>query len=156
MIGPSMTAHPWLEDEPPTWPRVVVAPELVIVHVEVTLSSESQLFADVARPGLAKGVFVETERRLAIGSRVGLLVSLPAGDVEGLGVVEWARDASDTLSPGVGIAFDGLAPEAQALIQEFCGLRAALVHTVADSADAGEETARDASGQEPGDGAPSR
>jgi Tfp pilus assembly protein PilZ len=136
MIGPSTTAHPWLEDEPPTWPRVVVAPELVIVHVEVTLSSESQLFAHVASPGSARGVFVETERRLATGSRVGLLLSLPAGDVEALGVVEWARDASETVSPGVGIAFDGLASGALALIQDFCRLRPPLQHQGCDTANA--------------------
>jgi Tfp pilus assembly protein PilZ len=73
-------------------------------------------------------VFIATYRRVDIGCRVAVSLSLPAGDVQVVGVVDWIRDACDGASPGVGIAFEDLSVEARAGIEAFSRLRAPLYH----------------------------
>jgi uncharacterized protein (TIGR02266 family) len=98
------------------------------LEFEVTTCSESQFFADLAGDVSRGGIFIATYQRVAIGSRVTLSLSFPTGDVDVVGVVEWIRDASEGVSPGVGIAFQALSPEARVGVEEFSRLRAPLYH----------------------------
>jgi uncharacterized protein (TIGR02266 family) len=94
----------------------------------VTTSSESQFFADLTGDVLRGGVFVETYQHVALGRRVAVSLSLPTGDLDVFGVVEWVRDACDGTGPGLGIAFEELSLDAGAAINAFCRLRAPLYH----------------------------
>jgi hypothetical protein len=126
MAGFPIAPKTWLDEEAPTWPGVAVARELVVLEVELTLSSKSQLVADPSGCEPAGGVFVQTDRRLAIGDRVGLLLSMPTGQVEALGVVKGTRGSEAGTGPGVEIAFEDVPFEAHARVAAFCRLRAPL------------------------------
>jgi hypothetical protein len=127
MAGFPIAPKKWLDEEDtPTWPGVAVARELVVLAVEVTLSSESRLVADPSGCAPAGGVFVQTDRRLAIGDRVGLLLSMPTGQVEALGVVKGIRAWEAGTSLGVEIAFEDMPSEAHARVAAFCRLRAPI------------------------------
>lgn len=115
----------WLDEAPTTpWhPRGRPA-----LRVEVNAASESQFFAGLTGDVLAGGVFVQTYRALSIGQRVEMVLVLPEGEVEACGVVQWRRDAGT--NPGFGVAFEPLAPSAQARITEFCRSRPPLYHDI--------------------------
>ncbi len=118
----------WLDEEDPTTPWRARA--RVAVRVEVTLASESQFFAGLSGDVSEGGIFVQTYRPLAVGDRVALVVALPAGDVEILGVVQWVRDADVNMSPGFGAAFERLSPGSLMRIEEFCRRRPPLYHDI--------------------------
>jgi len=124
MLASPIAPYAWLEDETPMWPRVAAPPDLVALDVEVTLSSESQFFADIADRGSVGGVFVQTDQRLAVGRRVGLLLSTPTGEVEALGVVQWTRAPAATTSAGLGVVLEPF--EAREQVEAFCRLRARI------------------------------
>jgi uncharacterized protein (TIGR02266 family) len=131
MVESAIARNGWLdedEDAPTTAPGSAHPGGRVVLSSEVTISSESQFFAGLTGDVLEGGVFIATYRRLDIGCRVAVSLSLPAGDLELLGVVEWIRDAYDGVSPGVGIGFEDLSVEARAGIEAFCRLRAPLYH----------------------------
>jgi uncharacterized protein (TIGR02266 family) len=100
----------------------------VPMEVEVSLQSDSQFFAGLARNVSRGGVFVATVRRLPIGSRVELKLMLPDGDMRARGTVDWLRDESSGAAPGLGIAFEGLDTEAAARVEHFCAMRDPLYH----------------------------
>lgn len=123
----------FVEEAPTTRSGMAFRAQRVVLSSEITTSSESQFFADLTGDVSEGGVFIATYRRVAIGSRVVVSLSLPAGDVELPGIVQWIRDACGEASPGLGVAFEHVSVEARAGIDEFCRLRAPLYHeSVAD------------------------
>lgn len=71
----------------------------------------------------AGGLFIESTDPLAVGTRIALEFSLPMQPAEWIrakGVVAWVCPKADqyTFSPGMGIRFDGMAPEVRARIQD--------------------------------------
>ncbi len=55
------------------------------------------------------GIFVETCRPLAVGSRIRLSIDTSAGHAEMRGTVRWVRDAGGSEGPaGMGVCFDDL------------------------------------------------
>ena len=100
----------------------------VAIETEVSLESDSQFFTGLTGNLSAGGVFVATYRHLPVGSSVVMNLSLPDGELRAKGTVRWSRDASSGASPGVGVAFDELAPGDAERIARFCELRAPLLH----------------------------
>jgi uncharacterized protein (TIGR02266 family) len=100
----------------------------VVLEFEVTTSSESQFFAGLNGDVSDGGIFIPTYQRVAVGTPATLSFSLPNGDFDVHGVVRWTRDASQGMTPGVGIAFEKLPFEARAALEAFCRLRAPLYH----------------------------
>jgi Tfp pilus assembly protein PilZ len=90
----------------------------------VTLSSETHFLTELAGRQPVAGIFIQTQLRLCVGRRVGLLLSMPSGEVEGLGVVRWTQPASASASGGVGVALEGLPPEGRDRVESFCRLQA--------------------------------
>jgi uncharacterized protein (TIGR02266 family) len=116
------------EDEAPTSPQHPLAPARILVEVEVTVMSESQFFSGITGDVSTGGIFVQTYRRFPIGTRLDVCLSLPTGEVEACGVVQWSRDSGSGMSPGVGIALEELTPSGRAQVEEFCRMRAPLYH----------------------------
>ncbi len=100
----------------------------VPIETEVTLESDSQFFTGLTGNLSTGGVFVATYRQLTIGCGVLMTLTLPDGELRVKGTVRWSRDTSSGASPGVGVAFDELAPGDAARIAHFCQLRAPLLH----------------------------
>lgn len=100
----------------------------VPIESDVTLESDSQFFTGLTGNLSTGGVFVATYRQLSIGCRVMMTLTLPDGELRVKGTVRWARDASSGASPGVGVAFEELAPGDASRIARFCELRAPLLH----------------------------
>ncbi len=107
-------------------PRVALA-------VEIDLASESHFFAGLSGDLSEGGVFVETYRAIPIGSAVELEFSLPNGSVSTRGSVRWHRDASESSSPGVGIAFEDLPTRERDVVHAFCKARAPLYYDVEEA-----------------------
>jgi len=57
-----------------------------------------------------------------------MTLSLPDGELRAKGTVRWSRDTSSGAAPGVGVAFDELAPADVERIARFCELRTPLLH----------------------------
>ncbi|HEX8793754.1 MAG TPA: TIGR02266 family protein [Polyangiaceae bacterium] len=100
----------------------------VPLETDVTLESDSQFFTGLTGNLSTGGVFVATYRQLPIGCGVVMTLTLPDGELRVKGTVRWSRDTSSGASPGVGVAFDELAPGDTARIARFCELRAPLLH----------------------------
>jgi len=98
------------------------------LEVEVSLGSESQFFNGMAKNMSSGGVFVATYRSLPAGSRLDLQISLPDGPLRVAGVVRWRREASNDVSPGLGIAFEDLDADALARVEQFCHWREPLYY----------------------------
>ncbi len=114
-------------DEAPTERR---ASERVSLDVEVTLTSDSQFFAGLTGDVSAGGLFVQTYKSYAVGSRLIVAFSLPTGEIRTPGVVRWVRTSTDGTPPGVGIAFETLVAADRASIEAFCRTRPPLYHDV--------------------------
>jgi uncharacterized protein (TIGR02266 family) len=106
------------------------ASERVALDVEVTLTSDSQFFAGLSGDMSEGGLFVQTYKRYAVGSRVLVSFALAGSEIRTPGVVRWVRLAGDGTPPGVGIAFEHLSGEEEATIEAFCRARAPLYHDV--------------------------
>jgi uncharacterized protein (TIGR02266 family) len=128
MAASAIARSEWSEEESPTKPQGAAATERVIIEVEVTISSESQFFAGLSGDVKQGGLFVQTYRHLAVGTRVALSLLLPTGEIAALGVVDWTRDANQSTSPGIGIIFEALPLEGRWRIEEFCRVRPPLYH----------------------------
>ena len=57
-----------------------------------------------------------------------MTLTLPDGELREKGTVRWSRDTSSGASPGLGVAFDELAPGDSDRIAKFCQMRAPLLH----------------------------
>jgi uncharacterized protein (TIGR02266 family) len=100
----------------------------VPIETDVSLESDSQFFTGLTGNLSAGGVFVATYRQLPVGCSVVMTLSLPDGELRAKGTVRWSRDTSSGAAPGVGVAFDELAPADAERIARFCELRAPLLH----------------------------
>jgi uncharacterized protein (TIGR02266 family) len=100
----------------------------VPLDTEITLESDSQFFSGLGGNLCAGGVFVATYRELPVGHPVAVTITLPDGEIVAKGFVRWRRDPSSGAAPGLGIAFDRVAPEDAQRIERFCAERAPLLH----------------------------
>jgi uncharacterized protein (TIGR02266 family) len=91
--------------------------ERVAIEVEVSLTSDSQFFAGLSGDISQGGLFAQTHRPVPLGSHVLLAIFLPTGDIVTRGIVRWARPASDSAPPGVGICFETLLSSERAAIE---------------------------------------
>jgi uncharacterized protein (TIGR02266 family) len=117
-----------VEGDRPTDPGNRRSAPRIAVETEISLGSDSQFFTGITGNLSTGGVFVATYRRLPVGSRVTLQLTLPQGEVVARGIVRWLREAAGEVSPGVGIAFEELEPSARSLIDAFCLERDPLYH----------------------------
>jgi uncharacterized protein (TIGR02266 family) len=101
------------------------------VDLEVSMSSEHNFYAGLAENISAGGIFVATHVVKPVGERLQLSLTLP-GDLslQCTGEVRWTRPYShtSTSSPGLGIRFLDLSPEAVALIERFVRNREPLLY----------------------------
>lgn len=102
--------------------------ERVALEVEVTLTSDSQFFAGLSGDVSEGGIFVQTYRSYAVGSRVLLAFSLPTGEIRTEGVICWVRPSAEGTLPGVGIGFENLPAAERRSIEAFCKARPPLYH----------------------------
>jgi uncharacterized protein (TIGR02266 family) len=100
----------------------------VPIETDVSLESDSQFFAGLTGNLSTGGVFVATYRQLPVGCTVVMTLTLPDGELRVKGTVRWSRDTSSGASPGLGVAFDELAPGDSDRIAKFCQMRAPLLH----------------------------
>jgi uncharacterized protein (TIGR02266 family) len=100
----------------------------VPIETDVSLESDSQFFTGLTGNLSSGGVFIATYRQLPVGCHVVMTLSLPDGELRAKGTVKWSRDQSSGAAPGVGVAFDELAPADAERITKFCELRAPLLH----------------------------
>jgi uncharacterized protein (TIGR02266 family) len=97
------------------------------IAVEITLTSEHQLFTALTGDISRGGVFVSTYRDVPLGSAVEMQFNLPTGTARARGIVRWMRAASGETRPGIGITFQDLQTEDRAVLEEFCKARAPLL-----------------------------
>ena len=100
------------------------------VELEVSVSSENNLYAGLAENLSAGGVFIATHKPQRVGSRIELSLRMPDSEEEFpiVGEVRWVRvynEHSDT-SPGFGVRFLSLPPGASAAIERFLAQREPL------------------------------
>lgn len=100
------------------------------LEVEVSLTSESQFYADIAGSVVEGGLFLATYQRRRVGTRLDIELSLPSGTVDVRGTVRWVREGREGVPPGVGIAFDELSETTRRAIDDFCTERAPLYYDV--------------------------
>lgn len=93
------------------------------LEVEVDFQDETTFYRGFSENISSGGVFIATYNLLEIGKRITLRLTLPSGAaVDVQGSVQWLRDVRDPssgVSPGFGVKFDDLSPEAEASISEF-------------------------------------
>lgn len=97
------------------------------VDLQVSVSSEHNLYAGLAENLSAGGLFIATHQLQKVGSKIELSLRMPdSEDVFQIhGEVRWVRlfnEQSDT-SPGLGVRFLELPPGAGAAIERFLGQR---------------------------------
>jgi uncharacterized protein (TIGR02266 family) len=101
------------------------------VDLEVSMSSEHNFYAGLAENISAGGIFVATHVVKPVGERLELSLVLP-GDLSMrcTGEVRWIRTYSEgsNTSPGLGIRFLDLSPDAVALIERFVRNREPLLY----------------------------
>lgn len=102
----------------------------VWVELEVSLGSEHNFYAGLAENLSAGGVFIATHQLQKVGSKIDLSLRVPdsAEVFELVGEVRWVRvyNVHSDTSPGLGIRFEALTPEATAAIHRFLGQREPL------------------------------
>lgn len=88
--------------------------------VRVDYSTVDELFSEFTRDINEGGLFIETEKPRPPGTEVSLHFSLPGSDrtVKTNGIVVRVSDGSDGATPGMGIEFEDLPPEARAHINQ--------------------------------------
>jgi uncharacterized protein (TIGR02266 family) len=94
--------------------------------IDLSLTSESQLYAGLSGDMSEGGVFIETYRSLPLGTMVELDIELPDETVTAIGTVRWIREPASGASAGVGVAFVIVSPAATAAIERFSRLRSPL------------------------------
>ncbi len=77
----------------------------VAFEAEVSIAGDAQFFTGRVVNVSTQGVFVATERRLALGSPVVMQIALPDGEVFAKGHVRWVREG------GMGIEFEAPLPQ---------------------------------------------
>ena len=104
-----------------------------LLQVDIGLLSHSHFYTGLSMDVSRGGVFVATFDPLPAGTQVTLFFMLPSGvHVEAPGTVRWTRQGTAHEPPGMGVAFEALAPPAHTAIAVFCEQRAPLYHDSAD------------------------
>jgi uncharacterized protein (TIGR02266 family) len=96
------------------------------VQIEVGIFSESNFYIGFTENLSEGGVFIATYRARPIGSKLTLELHTPEGELEVRGVVRWLRTLSCEGWPGMGVQFEGLRPEDEAVIRSFLTFRQPL------------------------------
>lgn len=97
-------------------------------EVSIDLHSRSNFYTGITENISEGGVFIATEERLPLGTRVDLAFALPGGEeIRTHGVVRWVREPSGNLAGGLGLGFEELSEEAYLAIREFLESRAPIV-----------------------------
>lgn len=68
----------------------------------------------------ASGCFLGVPSLLAVGSKVHVRFTLPAGDFEADATIVRIRPTTPEKGPGVGLMFHDVAPECRARLDQFC------------------------------------
>jgi uncharacterized protein (TIGR02266 family) len=94
------------------------------LEIEVGFFDETTFYNGFSENISAGGIFIATYKPVPIGTRISLSLTLPGErTIEITGTVRWVRDVRNPdeskVSPGIGVQFEGLAPEAQRTIEEF-------------------------------------
>ena len=104
------------------------AHERVAIEVEVNLSSEHNFYSGITSDLSEGGVFVATHVTAKIGEQLAMDLRLPGSPetyrIEG--IVRWVRELrveSEGVSPGFGMQFVGLSPDALDAIHRFVAQR---------------------------------
>ncbi|MEO6601943.1 MAG: TIGR02266 family protein [Polyangiaceae bacterium] len=100
------------------------------VELEVSVTSEHNLYAGLAENLSAGGLFIATHKLQKVGSKIELTLRVPDSEevFAIVGEVRWVRlynELSDT-SPGLGVRFLELPPGAGAAIDRFLSQREPL------------------------------
>ena len=84
--------------------------ERLAVKVKVTYQSLDDFLSDYTANVSLGGMFIQTERPLAKGSRFRLRFDIPghARPVETTATVRWVQQGADGLTAGMGVVFDEL------------------------------------------------
>lgn len=97
-------------------------------EVSIDLHSRSNFYTGITENISEGGIFIATEERLPLGTRVDLAFSLPGGEeIRTHGVVRWIREPSGQLAGGMGLGFEEVSEEAYLAIREFLESRAPIV-----------------------------
>jgi uncharacterized protein (TIGR02266 family) len=99
---------------------------------EVGLNTETNFFTGFSEEPAQGGIFVATYHQVPVGTEVVVTFVLPEGHrVTVHGKVAWVRDPKDrSMSPGVGVRWDALGADEEALIREFSRTRDPIFHEV--------------------------
>ena len=103
-------------------------PTPVRLDAKITLASESQFFAGLDGDVSEGGVFIETYRRLPVGTPVDIDLELPERRVSAAGCVRWVRDARSGAAAGVGIELVIVSRADRRTIERFCDRRTPLYY----------------------------
>jgi uncharacterized protein (TIGR02266 family) len=92
--------------------------------VEVDFNDQTTFYTGFSENISSGGVFIATYNLQEIGKKISVSLTLPSGiTVSVEGTVQWIREMRDSRSsdqsPGFGIQFDSLSPEAKLHIEEF-------------------------------------
>ena len=128
-LQPSEQMKPVDREDPrdPSFPlrRPRRAAERVEIDVEVGFATETNFYAGLSMDLSTGGLFVATYKLHEVGTPVMLTFVLPSGhEINATGEVRWVREsASGEVTPGMGIAFTGLAAIDLKAIEAFCRQR---------------------------------
>jgi uncharacterized protein (TIGR02266 family) len=88
------------------------------VVVRVEYETVDEMFSEFTRNVNEGGLFIETERPLAVDEQVQLLFRLPGSPdpIKASGRVSWVSPGDGSAPPGMGIVFESLDQEARARI----------------------------------------
>jgi hypothetical protein len=98
------------------------------IETAITPESASHFFLRADGNLGADGVFIATDRELAVGDRVGVELSLHSYVLFFRGTVRWRSAA------GIGVSFDDISGAARRVIESFCERRRPPVHYEHDGA----------------------
>lgn len=96
--------------------------ERVELAVEVTVHSEHTFWSGFTSNVSTGGVFIATDRKVPLGTRVRFELALPGTQTWSIeGEVRWLRDAvfAERIPPGIGLQFIDVPADAQAAIDKF-------------------------------------
>lgn len=131
------------ENEPGSGIRERRSVQRLALDAEVSIAGDSQFFTGRVANVSACGVFVSTERHLALGSPVVMQIALPDGEVFAKGHVRWIRDPAGDGAGGLGIEFESPLPEPYAQrVSHFARRVSVDVEQLSGSAAAGGSRSR--------------
>lgn len=100
--------------------RIAYEVDAHLRHGEVTVVARTENVS-------ASGVFLTVPSPLAVGGRVHVRFTLPAGEFDADATIVRMRPTTGDRGPGVGLMFHELTPHCQAVLNAFCPPVAAIV-----------------------------